>query len=62
MLCSKTIEVMQIMKAEKDTCLICGRDVERTMDGDRFCAKCGWVEECDEHEKNAVGWLESTNL
>ena len=51
-----------MIKAEKDTCLICGRDVDRTMDGDRFCAKCGWVEECDEHEENAVGWLESTNL
>jgi hypothetical protein len=55
------IEVIRMMKPEKDTCLICGQDVERTTDGDRFCAKCGWFEECDEPENDAVGWLESTN-
>lgn len=57
----KMVEVIQMMKAEKDTCLICGQDVERTMDGDRFCSKCGWFEECDEPATTAVGWLESTN-
>lgn len=55
------VEVIQMMKAEKDTCWICGQDVERTMDGDRFCSKCGWFEECDEPATNALGWLESTN-
>jgi hypothetical protein len=55
------IEVIQMMSAENDTCLICGQDVERTVDGDRFCAKCGWFEECNESATNAVRWLESTN-
>lgn len=55
------IEAIEMIRTERDTCLICGQDVERTVDGDRFCAKCGWFEECDESVTNAVGWLESTN-
>ena len=55
------IEAIEMIRTERDTCLICGQDVERTADGDRFCAKCGWFEECDESVTNAVGWLELTN-
>jgi len=51
-------KVMEMIKAERDICYICGEDVERTMDGDRFCSKCGWLDECDEYEKNDTRWSE----
>jgi hypothetical protein len=52
------IKVMEMIKAERDICYICGQDVGRTMDGDRFCSKCGWLDECDEYEKNDTRWSE----
>jgi anaerobic ribonucleoside-triphosphate reductase len=38
-------------KAERDTCYICGQNVERTLDGDMFCNKCGWFDEFDEYNQ-----------
>jgi len=40
-----------MIKAEQDLCSICGQDVETTMEGDKFCNKCGWVDEFEEHEQ-----------
>jgi hypothetical protein len=57
--CSKTIEVIRMIKSERDICYICGQDVEMTLDGDRFCAKCGWLDECGEYEKSNMRWSES---
>jgi len=45
------IEMSKMIKAEQDICSICGQDVEKTLDGDRFCNKCGWLDEYDEYEK-----------
>jgi len=44
-------------KAERDICYICGQDVERTIDGDRFCSKCGWLDEFNGCK--SMGWSES---
>jgi len=52
------IEVIRMIKAERDICYICGQDVEKTLDGDRFCNKCGWLDEGDEYEKNDTRWSE----
>ena len=53
-----TIEVRRMIKAERDICFICGQDVERTLDGDRFCNKCGWLDDFDEYGKNDTRWSE----
>lgn len=39
-----------MIKVERDICFMCGQDVERTMDGDRFCNKCGWLDDFDENK------------
>jgi anaerobic ribonucleoside-triphosphate reductase len=56
--CSKTIKAIRVIKAERDICSICGQDVEKTLDGDRFCNKCGWVDEYEGNErfKNRTRW------
>ena len=51
-------KVMEMIKAERDICYICGHNVEKTMDGDRFCSQCGWLDECDEYEKSDTRWSE----
>lgn len=38
-------------KSERDICYICGQEVERTPDGDRFCSKCGWLDEYNKYEQ-----------
>jgi anaerobic ribonucleoside-triphosphate reductase len=48
-----------MIKSKRDICTICGRDVEKSTDGDRFCNKCGWVDEYDEYEINDTKWSES---
>lgn len=40
-----------MIKAERDICSICGQDVEVTLDGDKFCNKCGWVDELEGNEQ-----------
>lgn len=45
------IEGIRMMKAEQDICSICGQDVEKTLNGDRFCNKCGWVDEYEGNEQ-----------
>lgn len=37
-----------MIKVERDVCSICGHEVEITLDGDRFCNSCGWLDEFDE--------------
>ena len=30
---------------KKDKCSLCGNEVQMTLDRERFCASCGWIED-----------------
>ena len=49
-----------MIRIQPDICFICGQDVETTLDGERFCKKCGWIEEDEMNTTDVhLRWSES---
>ena len=46
----RTNEARRMIQAKKDICPICKQDLNRTLDDELECIKCGYIKDIDEND------------